>query len=486
MSQSIVPTEIWSHIVQYVPRGEQTKLLGVSSLFHDIALDLIFSAVKIYFVGGDQAYSMLNTDHEEFLDETSQKLTTRSWEILRRITRDSNFARLVKSLTVVAFTDGIALFEQLCLGDALVALSNLRTFRWHGTHPGLTDAIAGHISQATESICLQTYVPSSEAMQRFTGLRRVAFTSPFLYPDDEEAHDSCTFVEELYSAIDSTRFNHVLGSMNIDFLQSLAIDGACISGMPVRILSALKELTICISTDCENLNLDLVFRHSIKLESFSIVGFIGLEIFPSFITDTSVLPSLHSFRLSCDNATMVETPEPQWVEGLFKFIGDRKKLRRLYLRIPSIDLNLLHETSHLDLLGKLKHLQVLGLHTGVTDIDMPFICDLCKILPTGLKAFHLAMDWSGDPLLNLVDILATCRHLTFAHFYGIFNRLPLLLIDLATDVTSLKMVGLNRALWDVDRSGPELELKKWPRWKIKFASEEDFECEDAYWLFQFN
>lgn len=85
-----------------------------------------------------------------------------------------------------------------------------------------------------------------------------------------------------------------------------------------------------------------------------------------------------------------------------------------------------------------------------------------------------------------VDLLATFPKLTFAHFYGAFHRLPILLIDLATEVPKLELVGLNRALWNVDRSQQELELKKWPRWKIKFCVEEDFAFEDDFWLFQYN
>mgnify|MGYP001442263905 CR=1 FL=1 len=82
--------------------------------------------------------------------------------------------------------------------------------------------------------------------------------------------------------------------------------------------------------------------------------------------------------------------------------------------------------------------------------------------------------------------MSTLPKLTFAHFYGAFGRLPILLIDVVTEVPTLQTVGLNRALWNVNRHGPELELLKWPRWKIKFCTPEDFECDDHFWLFQYN
>jgi len=64
--------------------------------------------------------------------------------------------------------------------------------------------------------------------------------------------------------------------------------------------------------------------------------------------------------------------------------------------------------------------------------------------------------------------------------------LPILLEDLATEGKGLQMIGLNRALWNIDRVGPEITMEKWPRWKIKFSVEEDFLCADDAWLFKYN
>ena len=94
-------------------------------------------------------------------------------------------------------------------------------------------------------------------MQRFSDVRRLALTTPFFYPDDEEAHDCSVLDEDLLSAIDPTQFNHVLNSMNLDSLHSLTVDWQCLSGIPVRILSNLKELSICLTTECDSLGLGL-------------------------------------------------------------------------------------------------------------------------------------------------------------------------------------------------------------------------------------
>lgn len=59
-------------------------------------------------------------------------------------------------------------------------------------------------------------------------------------------------------------------------------------------------------------------------------------------------------------------------------------------------------------------------------------------------------------------------------------------MDLVTDIPTLQLVGLNRALWDVDRSCADAEINKWPRWKVKFCTRDDFDSDDEYWLFQYN
>lgn len=247
---------------------------------------------------------------------------------------------------------------------------------------------------------LSRYVPSLEVMRRFADLHDLGFTTPFLYPDDEEAHDATVMDDDILAAVDPPHFNSILLSMGFGSLRSLTLDGECVSGMPIRILSNLKELTICITTECENLGLDLVYRHAVQLEGLTIVGLIGQEIFPILIADTACLPALHSFRLVCDNMTMGEAPAPKWLDTLFRFIGERSQLRRFYLRIPSINLD--GTTRHLNLIRKLKHLEVFGLHTGGTMVDDWFLTELIDVLPKELQAFHLGMEWVGGTLLNMV------------------------------------------------------------------------------------
>jgi hypothetical protein len=77
-------------------------------------------------------------------------------------------------------------------------------------------------------------------------------------------------------------------------------------------------------------------------------------------------------------------------------------------------------------------------------------------------------------------------NLKFLHIYGTVARLPFSPEELALELKGLTRVGLTRALWDIDRSGPEIQTFKWPRWKIKFFTESDFEDPDDAWLFKYH
>lgn len=82
--------------------------------------------------------------------------------------------------------------------------------------------------------------------------------------------------------------------------------------------------------------------------------------------------------------------------------------------------------------------------------------------------------------------LGKLPYLTFLHLYGIGRYLPIVLEDLVSEVRHLEMVGLNRVLWDVDKSQYELKLTEWPPWRLKFSVREDFACSDDAWLMTYH
>jgi len=112
LTRSTFPPEIWSQILKHIPKSYQPQLLHVSSLFHDIVIKLLFASIKIYFIGGPEGLRMLNTLHSDWMEDTAIKLMCKSWELLNHIVQEPRFANVVKSITVIAFSDGLSVFER--------------------------------------------------------------------------------------------------------------------------------------------------------------------------------------------------------------------------------------------------------------------------------------------------------------------------------------------------------------------------------------
>lgn len=106
-----LPPEIWSHIIGNIPKPSLTPILHVCSLFHAIAIRLLFASIKIYFVGGNSGANMLNTSYDTWMEDIAKNLMTKSFELLTRICQEPSFGAIVKNLTVVAFGDGLSVFE---------------------------------------------------------------------------------------------------------------------------------------------------------------------------------------------------------------------------------------------------------------------------------------------------------------------------------------------------------------------------------------
>ena len=112
LTRTTFPPEIWSHILNNIPRSYQPQLLHVSSLFHDIVIKSLFASIKIYFIGGAEGMTMLHTIYMDWMRDIAVKLMCKSWEILNHIVQEPRFANVVKSITVVAFSDCLSVFER--------------------------------------------------------------------------------------------------------------------------------------------------------------------------------------------------------------------------------------------------------------------------------------------------------------------------------------------------------------------------------------
>jgi hypothetical protein len=96
-----LPIEIWRAVLELLPLSQQRKCLFVSRLHHDLAIQLLFSVVKLDILG-------MNV----ISDEKDVALMSRSWEILDHITRTPKFANVVKKMAIRTYDVGHMIFER--------------------------------------------------------------------------------------------------------------------------------------------------------------------------------------------------------------------------------------------------------------------------------------------------------------------------------------------------------------------------------------
>ncbi|KDR75652.1 hypothetical protein GALMADRAFT_1330752 [Galerina marginata CBS 339.88] len=480
---STLPPEVWDHILGDLPQPQVPKLLEVCSMFHDIALRSLFSSIKIYFIGGTLGMQMLNTTHADWIDETAIKLMCKSWEMLNHICQDRRFARVVKSITVIAFADGQSIFERLTVANALLFMPNLQTFRWIGTGPAFDDIVAECLPPNLKKLVIQSSLPF-DSIRHLTDVTTLHLSMPFFFPDDEEAHDRLVYDPTIRENLKYS-IAEIVESI-APALQSLRVTATQLRDAPIRMLNTLIDLEVfaTIGDEEELVGLDVVFRHATLLQSLTLVGLFVPATF-SFLphSSTGCLPLLNSFRLSCEDPSVFRFGEDEF-QSLCGLLQGRPLLRRLYLRLPTMDW--MQTSRLLCIVRELDGLEVLGFHTGRDMLADDTIETLSRSLSKNLHALHIAINWAGVDLLPLLDTIAKLPHLSFLHLYGAIARLPILLEDLAFEAEGLKTIGLNRALWTIDRVGAEITSAKWPRWKIKFCVEEDFVSADDAWLFKYN
>ncbi|KAJ7350604.1 hypothetical protein DFH08DRAFT_695377 [Mycena albidolilacea] len=474
-----LPVEMWTEIVHYLPLPRH--MLHVSRLLHDIVIRRLFSTLKIYFMHGEPGFFMLNTENERYVRETSDYLLNRSWELLHCIITNPAFASAVKTLSVHAFTDGPAVFEHRTLAQALKSLPNLRSFHYFGDCPDFS-AVAACLPRGLKTLRIQS-MPNSTLLSHLDSLRFLQPAIPFIYVREQKLDR--IFAEWDRGSGDPRDLVPVLESNPIHELVLLSTH---IVLLPIRVCNTLTRLDICVPQFEELVGLDLVFRHAQFLESLSLVGYIEPPVFADLPKDPAVLPRLTSFRISCEfwdqDATEMHVPL------LSEFLSRRPSLRRLYIRLPGVRLEVALAIA--TVIGKLEGLWVLGFHAGYEPLYEAAALHLADQLSTKLEALQLALPWYSDlhvrtwyPLLNK---LQQFPNLSFLHLFSNGeDPVPISPVELATDLEHLQLVGIQRSLWTVDReAGEELEPKLWTPWAVKYCLPEDFPCADHAWLFRYH
>ncbi|KAJ7647708.1 hypothetical protein FB45DRAFT_894215 [Roridomyces roridus] len=475
-----LPVEMWTEVVRFVPPAHRRALLGVSRTLHDIAIRFLFATIKIYFMHGDPVFYMLNTENERYVVETSDYVLNRSWEILHHIITNPLFARVIKTISVHAFTSGPAVFEYRTLAQALHSLPQLQAFHWFGDCPDFS-TVATHLPRTLKYLRIQS-MPAASALSHLDHLKFFQPAIPFFYVREQKW-------DKIFAEWDRGFGNptDITEIVDRNPIEELVILSTHVGLLPIRICNTLTQLDICVPQFGELVGIDLLFRHALLLESLSLVGHIEPALLADLPRDPTVLPRLTSFRLSCEywDQELTEMHVPL----LSEFLARRPSLRRLYVRLPGVRLEVAMALA--TVIAELDSLRVLGFHAGYEPLYEAAARNLADKLSPKLEALQLSLPWYSDLHVRtwypLLAKLQQCHRLSFLHLFSNGeDPVPLSPVELATDLAHLQLVGIQRSLFTVDREDDEeLEPKLWAPWKVKFCLPDDLSADHA-WLFKYH
>jgi len=180
-----VSNEIWSEIASFLPRHDLRNLLLVPHVLSSIASRILFRDVRLQF-----GTTQCDDDQPAASEEIDKWHAQRNADILIRLVSDTEYAGLVKSLSVRVRDDGSSMnsFQIAMLANVLPKLTNLKVFRCHleydalrwllgvleKSHPKLQGLVI-------RSNCLLPALPSLHHLTRFvySGALDRAFESDF-------------------------------------------------------------------------------------------------------------------------------------------------------------------------------------------------------------------------------------------------------------------------------------------------------------------
>lgn len=205
------------------------------------------------------------------------------------------------------------------------------------------------------------------ALHRLTKLKALSFPWKICVPVEEGDWPTL----EVRNAIEA----------NMRTLRSLSVCGSVIWDSPIHTLRDLVHLEILRA---ENLgNLRLLFRHSIRLESFTLGYLNNSELAAVLDENPSALPHLTSIKLLSNWDFM----EAAHVQSLTKFVRSKLRLRRFDLKAATVWQDI---WPVLEILPELKRLEVLGLELGAAgDFCYEDYVLLRQLVPKNITTFSL-------------------------------------------------------------------------------------------------
>ncbi|KAI6120356.1 hypothetical protein EV401DRAFT_1955980 [Pisolithus croceorrhizus] len=455
LSPGGMPMELWLMVMKLLPKKSVRSCLQVCRSWHDMALTVLFSTVKLHFFGPGLSFYDDYVRQQQVLELPG--LSDRSWEILDYITTNSTFAQAIKFIIVYASADSLT-FEKLCLIKALRCMPYLMGFEWIANSP----SIIQHIQETLLVSC--------------PNLRHLRYpldtTPPPLDPFSQKLTSLNLTPAEMWEYEDNA-FWYIIDVFpsSMDTLTALTL--ACVSMRDIpteafQVFARLRELTLWEPYEIDALLLPL--RHEQALKSLALRGVDGGDNLRTFLRGaTRLLPRLSTFLLTSDE--YIETDD---LNAIRDFLIAHPGLKRLHLRIycPSPLMPILYPA-----LAKLQSLQALWLDTGPG--EMLDIRPLLSVLPRSLQVLVLYVhhDFFGELLRCLSEFLHL-RSLCVPY------ELPLTPQILAMELERLTFVAAGKSVMHVERdsSGGKVELCRASPLEVATWHRSDFDDPNMAWM----
>lgn len=230
-------------------------------------------------------------------------------------------------------------------------------------------------------------MPNSSTLSHLNNLNFLQPAIPFFYVRDQK-------LDKIFAEWERGFGNptDIVSVVDTNPIRELVLLSTHVGLLPIRVCNTLTRLDICVPQFGELVGIDLLFRHALFLESLSLVGYIEPPLFADLPKDPSVLPRLTSFRLSCEfwDQDVTEMHVPL----LSEFLNRRPSLRRLYLRLPGVRLEVAMALA--TVIAKLDSLRVLGFHAGYEPLHETAALHFADQLSPKIEALQLSLPWFSD------------------------------------------------------------------------------------------
>ncbi|OJT03110.1 hypothetical protein TRAPUB_6338 [Trametes pubescens] len=471
-----MPLELWEFVLKRLPADAERRCLSVSRWFHHLVYPLVFSRITIH-IGiwkADPDEGHITTD-VQFI----KRRIIRNSELFHHIESNTQFAQIVKGITVHAHDIGWSEEDIFAVIRVLQSLPHLRSFRWYGIPATMRswtsatqvfDALARTCGPSLTELITTVTSDWGEDMffLKFTSLQTLSFEGvPREYPDDVGPKMIACIVN-----VPST-------------LLSLSVTRYVIWDMPLGVFPRLHKLSLQKPPSLQNLG--VVLEHCPQLRTLDIVTsslFSGPQVCTALKAVPEALPHLTSFKLLCLGDAFISDFAP-----VLAFVRNKKAMRRLDLRFDVALEDLDEYTRFLDIFVGLTQLEVVGLTLQGEIFTREHRMLLDKRLPLRLSALLLTWAFrSPDDAALKRDWVSTLTNrplLGYLHVLDRKHNLDLRDLLLEDYLPALQLVGYGTRLNWIQRDSPIDEAvygAPWDDRRVAFRTAEDFQYEDWEWL----